>query len=160
MKKNRGSAVIEMVLIMPLILILFIITIWGGQLMFTWTSINYSATNAAMDAAKTGKVTDDICTAALGNIKQWVPGAKNLDEYISHDSNGPPCKPDKIVFWTPNDDDDPVPWKSEIKVAIVYPYKVDSPLLSLLGETFFGGDVIIYLKGEAMAQSEVLPEND
>jgi hypothetical protein len=158
LKKNRGSAVIEMVLIMPLILILFFITIWGGQLMFTWTSINYSATNAAMDAAKTGEVTDDICTAALDNIIQWVPGAKDLDTVISHDSNDPPCEPDKIVFWTPNVG--PVPWKSEIKVAIVYPYKVDSPLLSLLGETFFGSDVIIYLKGEAMAQSEVLPEND
>ena len=60
MKKNRGSAVIEMVLIMPLILILFFITIWGGQLMFTWTGINYSATNAAMDAAKTGEVADDM----------------------------------------------------------------------------------------------------
>jgi len=157
LKKNRGSAVIEMVLIMPLILILFFITIWGGQLMFTWTGINYSASNAAMDAAKTGGVTNDICTAALDNIIQWVPGAKDLGTVISHDSSGPPRESDKIVFWTPNVGS--VPWKSEIKVAIVYPYKVDSPLLSLLGETFFGGDVI-YLKGEAMAQSEVLPEND
>jgi hypothetical protein len=157
LKKNRGSAVIEMVLIMPLILILFFITIWGGQLMFTWTGINYSASNAAMDAAKTGEVTDGICTASLTNIKQWVPGAKNLDVDISRNSSGPPREPDKIVFWTPNVG--PVPWKSEIKVAIVYPYKVDSPLLSLLGETFFGDDVI-YLKGEAMAQSEVLSEND
>jgi len=160
LKKNRGSAVIEMVLIMPLILILFFITIWGGQLMFTWTGINYIASNAAMDAAKTGKVTNDICTAALDNIIQWVPGAKDLGTAISHDSNGPPREPNKIIFWTPNTPNDgPVPWKSEIKVAIVYPYKVDSPLLSLLGETFFGGNVI-YLKGEAMAQSEVLPEND
>jgi len=158
LKNRKGSAVIETVLIMPLILILFIITIWGGQLMFTWTGINYSASNAAMDAAKTGEVTDDICTTALENIKQWVPGAKDLGTDISNDSNGPPRESDKIVFWTPNVG--PVPWKSEIKVAIVYPYKVDSPLLSLLGETFFGGDVIIYLKGEAMAQSEVLPEND
>jgi len=159
LSNSRGSAVIEMVLIMPLILILFFIIIWGGQLMFTWTGINYSATNAAMDAAKTGEVTDDICTAALENIKKWVPGAKDLGTDISRNSSGPPRESDKIVFWTPNDDDDPVPWKSEIKVAIVYPYKVDSPLLSLLGETFFGSDVI-YLKGEAMAQSEVLPEND
>ena len=154
MSNNRGSAVIEMVLIMPLILILFIITIWGGQLMFTWTGINYSASNAAMDAAKTGEVTDDICTAALENIKQWVPGAKNLDEYISRNSSGPPREPDKIVLWTPNVG--PVPWKNDITVAIVYPYEIDSPLLSLLGETFFGGNVI-YLKGEAVAQSEVLP---
>ncbi len=127
--------------------------------MFTWTGINYIASNAAMDAAKTGKVTNDICTAALDNIIQWVPGAQDLEMVISHNSIGPPREPDKIVFWTPNDGP-PVPWKSEIKVAIVYPYKVDSPLLSLLGETFFGDDVIIYLKGEAMAQSEVLPEND
>lgn len=154
MSNSRGSAVIEMVLIMPLILILFIITIWGGQLMFTWTGINYSATNAAMDAAKTGEVTDDICTAALENIKQWVPGAKDLGTDISRNSSGPPREPNKIIFWTPNDG--PVPWKNDIAVAIVYPYKIDSPLLSLLGETFFGGDVI-YLKGEAVAQSEVLP---
>ena len=58
MSNNRGSAVIEMVLIMPLILILFFITIWGGQLMFTWTGINYSATNAAMDALKQGSADD------------------------------------------------------------------------------------------------------
>ena len=64
MSNSRGSAVIEMVLIMPLILILFIITIWGGQLMFTWTGINYSASNAAMDAAKTGEV-QMISLAAL-----------------------------------------------------------------------------------------------
>jgi len=83
LSNSRGSAVIEMVLIMPLILILFFITIWGGQLMFTWTGINYSASNAAMDAAKTGEVTDDICTAALENIKQWVPGAKDLGTDIS-----------------------------------------------------------------------------
>jgi len=158
LKNRKGSAVIETVLIMPLILILFIITIWGGQLMFTWTGINYSASNAAMDAAKTGEVTDDIYTTALENIKQWVPGAKDLGTDISRNSSGPQRESDKIVFWTPNVGS--VPWESEIKAAIVYPYKVDSPLLSLLGETFFGGDVIIYLKGEAMAQSEVLPEND
>lgn len=154
MSNNRGSAVIEMVLIMPLILILFFITIWGGQLMFTWTGINYSATNAAMDAAKTGKVTTQISESAFEDLKQWIPGAQDLGTTVSHDLGGPPREPNKIVFWTPNVG--PVPWKSEIKVAIVYPYKVDSPLLSLLGETFFGGDVV-YLKGEAVAQSEVLP---
>jgi len=154
LSNNRGSAVIEMVLIMPLILILFFITIWGGQLMFTWTGINYSATNAAMDAAKTGEVTDDIGLAALRDVKQWVPGAQDLEMDISRNSSGPPREPNKIIFWTPNDG--PVPWKNDITVAIVYPYEIDSPLLSLLGETFFGGNVI-YLKGEAVAQSEVLP---
>lgn len=155
MKQNRGSAVIEMVLIMPLILILFFITIWGGQLMFTWTGVNYATSAATIDAAKTGEVTIQISDSALEDLKQWIPGAQDLETSISHDLGGPPCVPGEIVFWTPNVG--PVSWKNEITVAIIYPYKVDSPLLSLLGETFFGGNVI-YLKGEAVAQSEVLPE--
>lgn len=155
MSNSRGSAVIEMVLIMPLILILFFITIWGGQLMFTWTGVNYSATTAAMDAAKTGEVTTQISESAFEDLKQWIPGAQDLGTTVSHDLGGSPREPDKIVFWTPNVG--PVPWKNDITVAIVYPYEIDSPLLSLLGETFFGGNVI-YLKGEAVAQSEVLSE--
>jgi len=154
LKQNRGSAVIEAVLIMPLILILFFITIWGGQLMFTWTGVNYSATTAAMDAAKTGEVTEQISISALEQLKQWTPGGQVLGTDISHSAGGPPCSGDKIVFWTPNVG--PVSWKNDITVAIVYPYKIDSPLLSFMGEVFFGGNVI-YLKGEAVAQSEVLP---
>jgi len=151
----RGSAVIEMVLIMPLVLMLFFITIWGGQLMFTWTGVNYSATVAAMDAAKTGEVTDEIGIAALEDLKGWVPGSKDLKTTVSRGSGIPPRNPGEIVFWTPNVG--PVSWKNDITVAIVYPYEIDSPLLSFLGESFYGGNVI-YLKGEAVAQSEVLPE--
>lgn len=155
MKQNRGSAVIEMVLIMPLILILFLTTIWGGQLMLTWTGVNYSATTAAMDAAKTGEVTTQISESTLDDLKDWVPGAEDLGTTVSHNIGDAPCYPGEIVFWTPNVG--PVSWKNDITVAIVYPYEIDSPLLSLLGESFFGGNVI-YLKGEAVAQSEVLPE--
>lgn len=155
LKRNRGSAVIEAVLVLPLILILFLITIWGGQLMFTWAGINYAASTAALSAAKTGEVTDNIKNSTLDNLKQWVPGAQDLETDKRNDLGGPPRDPETIVFWTPNTG--PVPWKNDIKVAIIYPYKVDSPLLSLLGETVFGGNVI-YLKGEAVAQSEVLPE--
>lgn len=155
MKQNKGSAVLEAVLIMPLILILLFITIWGGQLMFTWAGVNYSATTAAMDAAKTGEITALTIDAAVIRLQEWTPGGQDLGILISNDLGGPPRSADDIVFWTPNIDS--VPWKNYIAVAIVYPYKVDSPLLSLLGETFFGGDVI-YLKGEAVAQSEVPPE--
>jgi hypothetical protein len=155
LKNDKGSTVIETVLIMPLILIIFFITIWGGQLMFTWSSINYSATTAAMTAAKTGEVTDQIGESALEDLKEWTPGNRDLGTSISRNSGGPPHIPGQIVFWTPNEG--PVPWKNNITVGIIYPYKIDSPLLSFLGESFFGGDVI-YLKGEAVAKSEVLPE--
>jgi hypothetical protein len=98
LKKNRGSAVIEMVLIMPLILILFFITIWGGQLMFTWTGVNYSATTAAMDAAKTGEVTTQISESALDDLKDWIPGAEDLGTTVSHDLGGPPRMPGRSYF--------------------------------------------------------------
>jgi hypothetical protein len=155
LKHNRGSAVIEAVLVLPLILILFFITIWGGQLMFTWANVNYAASTAAMSAAKTGKVTTQISDSALEELQQWIPGAQNLQTSTFHDLGGPPRVPGEIIFWTPNVG--PVPWKNDIKVVIVYPYEVDSPLLRFLGEAFFDGNVI-YLKGEAVAQSEVLPE--
>jgi Flp pilus assembly protein TadG len=154
-RNNRGSSVIETILVMPLILILFFITIWGGQLMFTWTGVNYSATTAAMDAAKTGEVTEEIGQSALEQLKQWTPGGRDLGTSISRNAGGPQGSQGEIVLWTPNVG--PVAWKNDITIAIVYPYKVDSPLLSFLGESFFGGNVI-YLKGEAVAQSEVLPE--
>jgi hypothetical protein len=152
---NKGSTVIETVLVMPLILILFFITIWGGQLMFTWAAVNYSATTAAMTAAKTGEVTEQIAASALVDLKEWTPGNQELAIGMSRSLGGPPHYPGAIMFWTPNSG--AVPWKNDITVAIVYPYKIDSPLLSFLGESFFGGNVI-YLKGEAVAKSEVLPE--
>lgn len=105
--------------------------------MFTWTGINYSATNAAMDAAKTGKVTTQISESAFKDLKQWIPGAQDLETTVSHDLEGPPREPNKIIFWTPNVGS--VPWKNDITVAIVYPYEIDSPLLSLLGKPFRSG---------------------
>jgi hypothetical protein len=90
LKRNRGSAVIEAVLVLPLILILFLITIWGGQLMFTWAGINYAASTAALSAAKTGEVTDNIKNSTLDNLKQWVPGAQDLETDKRNDLGGPP----------------------------------------------------------------------
>lgn len=154
LRDMRGSYTVEAVLFLPLVFIIFFSVIWGGMLMYTWTGVNYAAMSAAVDAARRGEFSVEVRNAAASYLRQWTPGGKDLG--VDASATVPYKDPNKIVIWGP-----PAGTKinrgGTIQVGIVYPARVESPLLALLGRSFFGGDVL-YLQASAVAKSEVFFE--
>lgn len=152
---ENGSYTIEALLVLPVILIVLFATLWGGSLMYTWTSVNYGALSGALDAAKNGEFSTGVRQAVASYLQNFTPGGKQLQvDYLATSAYE---NPGKIVVWGP------APGQKfnrgqTITVGVVCPVKVSSPLLSLLGQTVFGGDTI-YLKARATARSEVFLES-
>lgn len=153
MHNERGSYTIETLLIFPVTLVVFFLSLWGGVLMYTWSSVNYVAMTFALDAAKEGAVTNEILAAVTERVQQLPLKDKSVGVEIA---TAPQERPDRIVVWGPRVGEfynrgEP------IQVGIVYPVKVPSPLLRFVGNAVFGGDTI-YLKAQATARSEVYRE--
>ncbi len=152
---NKGSVFIEAVILLPLVLIILFATIWGGRLMYTWAGLNYVTSTMAMDIAINGKTPDNPGDFVIEGLRQWTPKNENIEDIeveISNASECPSCpqeKEDNILFWTPKAGS--FEWKENITLAVIYPYKIDVPLLSFLGD----GKNYIYIKGQATAKSEV-----
>ncbi|WP_338835930.1 TadE/TadG family type IV pilus assembly protein [Neomoorella thermoacetica] len=153
-RHERGSAVVEAALLMPILFVLFFMVFWGGEMMYVWTGVNYAAMSAAVDAARKGEFSTDIRSATAQYLQQWTPGGKVLGADIN--ASAPYNDPGKVVVWGP-DVGSKIQRGNNLTVGVVYPFKVDSPLLGLLGRAVFGGDVI-YLKASATAKSEVFIE--
>lgn len=153
-KGEEGSAVLEAVMILPVLFVLFFAIFWGGRLMYAWAGVNYAAMSAAMDTARRGEFSAEARAAAAEHLRQWTPGGKALA--VDAAATAPYENPGAIVVWGP-----PPGQKfqrgNSITVGVVYPFKVDSPLLALVGRAAFGGDVV-YLKASATARSEVFIE--
>lgn len=148
-RDDRGSYTIEALFIFPLLLVFFVLTFWFGTLMYTWSSINYTAMQYALDIAKAGEDKQEFRDAAAARLMQLpLRSASSVDT-----PTAPVADPNKIVLWGPgigqrfNRGD-------VITAGVVYPVKVPSPLLSILGQATFGSDTI-YLKATATAKSEV-----
>jgi len=153
MRDERGSYTIETLFIFPIILVVFFLTLWGGVLAYTWSSVNYVAMTFALDAAKEGAVTDEILAAVTERVQHLPLKVEGVGVEIA---TAPQEKPDRIVVWGPSvgtfyNRGQP------ISVGIVYPVKVPSPLLRIVGQAVFGSDTI-YLKAQATARSEVYRE--
>lgn len=146
-KDDRGSYTIEALFIFPLLLVFFVLTFWFGTLMYTWSTVNYASMQYALDIAKEGQKTGDITNAVkvkLGNVP-----IKDVTKFSEHSS--PYNDPNSIVIWTNGNSFNR---GDVITAGVVYPVKVPSPLLSILGKAAFGSDTI-FLKAHATAKSEV-----
>lgn len=151
LRDRRGSYTVEAVLFLPFVFVIFFSIIWGGMLMYTWTGVNYAAMSAAVDAARRGEFSSEVRDAAASYLRQWTPGGKMLG--VDASASAPYRDPNRIVVWGPPPGAK-VNRGGNIQVGIVYPAKIDSPLLAFLGRSFFGGDVL-YLQASAVAKSEV-----
>lgn len=148
-RDERGSYTIEALFILPLLLVFFVLVFWFGVIMFTWSNVNYTAMQYALDIAKTGENKAEIRDAASARLMQLpLRSASYVRASTMQETD-----PGNIILWGPSPGER-FNRGGLITVGVVYPVKVPVLLLSILGQAVFGSDTI-YLKATATAKSEV-----
>jgi Flp pilus assembly protein TadG len=149
-RRNRGQALVELALILPVLLVLFGSALDLGRLYYSQITINNAAKEGALEAAR-----DTENLSEFDNTSDCDAATNRVICLVINEAEG------SLVSITPDDvalacDPDPCPDEAEIgdtvTISVVADFQLVSPILSV----FFGGQTVP-LSSSSVAQIGVDP---
>lgn len=150
-RSRRGSQTIEMLFVLPVLLMLFFMTVEMGFLMYDFVTVNYAAASAAVEAARKGKFDGEVRQEIAAYLHDWTTEGKRFA--VDPWATSPAAQNDTIVLWGP-DPDQAFERGSVIEVGVVYPVRFKTFLIDGLARWLVQENVLS-LKARAAALSEV-----
>ena len=78
-KNQKGSAFIEWLFILPMIIMIVSFSIEIGFIMYDFATINYAASSMAVEAARKGKFDSDVCSRGARYVQEYT-SSKNIKD--------------------------------------------------------------------------------
>lgn len=149
-RNQRGTAFIEWLFILPMIIMIVSFGIEMGFAMYDFSTINYAASSTALEAARKGEFDDEIAVRTAEYINNWTSSGKDLG-IIRSDS--PFVDPKQVVVWGPSSGSK-FQRGQMITVGILYPIEFKMFYMDALAHWVID-DQKLALKARASALSEV-----
>ncbi len=148
---NKGSATLETLANLPILLIILIFVIESGFIMYDWAVINYATASAAVNAAANGGFSEKIRLQTANYLQRWTSEGRNLEFYVMGEQF-PESGNDAVVWGTSSELR--VQRGDDIEVGIYYPIKFKVFIMDTLSR-FLVQEKHIALRAHAIAPSEV-----
>lgn len=150
LKNQRGTAFIEWLIILPMIIMIISFGIEMGFAMYDFATINYVASATAIEAARKGEFDDEVAVRTAEYLTNWTSVGKRMDIVRSDTAI---TEPEQVVVWGP-----PTGEKFQrgqmITVGLSYPIEFKAFYMDTLAH-WIVADQRLALKARASAPSEV-----
>lgn len=154
-KNQKGTAFIEWLFILPMIIMIVSFAIEIGFIMYDFATINYTASSMAVEAARKGDFDQDIYSRGALYLRDWT-SSKDMKVYYASSrwAQWPEdCKagPKDVFIWAT--DKNTFQRGDVITVGVCYPVQFKIFFMDQLGDWIIKDD-LLYLKAKASALSE------
>jgi len=150
-RSRRGSQTVEMLFVLPVLLMLFFMTVEMGFVMYDFVTVNYAAASAAVEAARKGKFDGEVRQEIATYLRDWTTEGKRFA--VDPWATSPAAQDNTIVVWGP-DPNQAFERGSVIEVGVVYPVRFKTFMIDGLARWLVQENVLS-LKARAAALSEV-----
>lgn len=149
-KNQKGTAFIEWLFILPMIIMVFSFGIEMGFAMYDFSTINYVASSTVIEAARKGEFDDEIAVRNAEYLSNWTSRGRDSD-IIRSDT--PLVDPKRVVVWGPPSGNK-FQRGQTITVGVSYPIEFKIFYMDALAHWIIA-DQKLALKARASALSEV-----
>lgn len=151
---QHGSQTVEMLFVLPVLLMMFFMTVEMGFVMYDFVAVNYAAASAAVEAGRKGAFDAEARQEVADYLRDWTTEGKRLS--IDALAVSPTPRENTVVIWGPPPGD-AFQRGSVIEVGVVYPVRFKSFVMDGLAR-WLVQENDLSLKARASAASEVFFE--